>query len=556
MRSLLHHIAVTNFKAFRDFQLKLEGRHLLVYGANGAGKSSLYWALYTFLQSARKPKNGIAKYFNPADPQNLLNLHEQKEAAPKLGEIALTLRDTATRNDATYRISQADHGTFNQPAILKGDLASDFITYRFFFGFSHFRNSEKFDLWPLFEKEILPFCVSTGGQVPHDMWQRIKSGDPNPLRQPGIAGADAYDRFRQNATSFAGVIAAVVDAISTEAQKFYDIHFAADDPAKVTLKLAVTTPPSATGSNQYDFKFTLPVIEFGVQLDGITVTKPQSFLNEAKLTQLALSVRFAASLVNLHESDVKLLVLDDLLVSLDMSNRMKVVDILLSDTFANYQKVILTHELGFFREFRRRIGANHADWRFVRLQGNAAQNIEARNEKGDLEKADDYLNGHDIEEAAMFLRKAAEDTAKRYREWAEGKALPPGQFFSLTENLRAARNKLLEGIPATLYNNVLKNTPVEHRGLLLSPDDTDLDNNAALQPADKGKLKSKRNDLRNVLNHDGWKKMEAVEAVDRVLEMTERVLNPASHGSATPLYEEEVRRAKRLIERLEQVLRS
>ena len=147
------------------------------------------------------------------------------------------------------------------------------------------------------------------------------------------------------------------------------------------------------------------MIEFGVQLDGTTVTKPQSFLNEAKLTQLALSVRFAASLVNLHESDLKLLVLDDLLVSLDMSNRMKVADILLSETFANYQKIILTHELGFFHEFRRRIGSNHADWRFVRLQGNAAQNIEAQNEKGDLEKAEDYLNGHDIEEAAMFLRR-------------------------------------------------------------------------------------------------------------------------------------------------------
>lgn len=554
MKSRLHHIAITNFKAFREFQLKLEGRHLLVYGANGAGKSSLYWALYTFLQSARKPKNGIAKYFDPAEPQNLLNLHEQKESAPKPGEIALTLRYTATRNDTTFRISQADHGTHNQPAILKGDLASDFITYRFFFGFSHFRNSEKFDLWPLFEKEILPFCVSTGGQVPHDMWQRIKSGEPNPLRQPGLAGADAYERFRQNAASFAGVITAVVDAISTEAQRFYDAHFSADDPAKVTLKLAVTTRPAATGSNQHDFTFTLPVIEFGVQLDGTTVTKPQSFLNEAKLTQLALSVRFAASLVNLHESDLKLLVLDDLLVSLDMSNRMKVVDILLSDTFSNFQKIILTHELGFFREFRRRIGSSHADWRFVRLQGNAAQHIEAMNEKGDIEKAEDYLNSHDIEEAAMFLRKAAEDTAKRYREWAEGTALPPGKFFSLTDNLRAARNKLLQGIPTTLYNNVLMNTPVAHRGLLLSTDDSDLDNNAALPQADKVKLKSKRNALRNVLNHDGWKKMEAVEAVDRVLEMTERVLNPASHGSATTLYEEEVRRAKKLIDRLERVL--
>lgn len=554
MKSRLHYIAITNFKGFRAFQLKLEGRHLLLYGANGAGKSSLYWALYTFLQSARKPKNGIAKYFDPGNQQNLLNLHEQKEAAPKSGEIALTLRDTATRNDTTYRISQADHGTFNQPAILKGDLASDFITYRFFFGFSHFRNSEKFDLWPLFEKEILPFCVSTGGQVPHDMWQRIKSGKPNPRNHAGVVGTNAYDSFKNNTQQFANILPGIVDSISTEAQKFYDTHFATDDPAKVTLKLAVTTPPLATGSNQQDFKFVLPVIEFGVQLDGIIVTKPQSFLNEAKLTQLALSVRFAASLVNLHESDLKLLVLDDLLVSLDMSNRMKVVDILLSDTFSNYQKIILTHELGFFREFRRRIGGNHADWQFVRLQGNAAQNIEARNEKNDLEKAEDYLNGHDIEEAAMFLRKAAEDTAKRYREWAEGKALPPGQFFSLTENLRAAKNKILEGIPTSMYERVLKSTPKDHRDLLISAYDTDLDGNAALQPADKGKLKSKRNDLRTVLKHDGWAKMEVVEVVDRVLEMTERVLNPASHGSATPLYEEEVRRAKKLIDRLEKAL--
>ncbi len=554
MKSRLHHIAITNFKAFRDFKLNLEGRHLLVYGANGAGKSSLYWALYTFLQSARKPRGSIAKYFDPVKPESLLNIHEQQQAAPKPGEIALTLRDMATRNDTTYRISQADHGTHNQPAILKGDLASDFITYRFFFGFSHFRNSEKFDLWPLFEKEILPFCVSTGGQSPLDMWQRIKSGDPNPGNYSGYAGSDAYSGFKRNTEQFATVLPGIVDSISNEAQKFYDRHFSAGDPARVDLKLAVTTPPSATGSNQNDFKFTSPVIEFGVQIGGHTVIKPQSFLNEAKLTQLALSVRFAASLVNLHDANLKLLVLDDLLVSLDMSNRMQVVDILLSDTFAGYQKLILTHELGFFREFRRRIGSNHTDWRYVRLQGSAAQNIEAKSEKSDLEKAEDYLNGHDIEEAAIFLRKAAEDTAKRYREWAEGKALPPGQFFSLTENLRAAKNKLLEGIPSSLYKRVLKGISNEHRGLLLSSDDTDIDNNAALQPKDKNDLKSKRSSLRRVLTDDGWAKMEAVEAVDHVLEMTERVLNPASHGSTTPLYEEEVRRAKKLIDRLERLL--
>ncbi len=555
MKARLHDIAITNFKAFREFSLKLEGRHLLVYGANGAGKSSLYWALYTFLQSAgKKPNGSIAKYFDPENPQHLLNLHEQNETAPRPGEIALTLRDTETRNDTIYRISQADHGTYNQPIILKGDLASDFITYRFFFGFSHFRNSEDFDLWPLFEKEILPFCASTSGGSPLQMWDAIRFEIPNPRGLSGVAGTNSYDRFRRKTDAFAAVLPGIVDSISTKAQQFYDEHFAADDPAKVNLKIAVTTTPRSIGSTQSTFIFTKPVISFGIQIDDEEIKRPQSFLNEAKLTQLALSVRFAASLVNLHESDLKLLVLDDLLVSLDMSNRMKVVDILLSDTFANYQKIILTHELGFFREFRRRIGSGHAEWQFVRLQGNAAQNVKAENDKRDIEKAEDYLNGHDIEEAAMFLRKAAEDIAKHAREWADGKSLPPGEFVSLTENLRKARKRLLESVPVALYARALKGIPEEHRALLLSADDSDLDGNANLSPQERGILKSKRNALRKVLNDDGWAKMEAVEAVDRVLEMTERVLNPASHGSATPLYEEEVRRAKKLIDRLEQVL--
>ena len=157
MKSRLHRIEITNFKAFREFELDLEGRHLLVYGANVSGKSSLYWALYTFLQSAGKPTAGVVKYFDPADPHNLLNIHEQLQPNPEPGEIALTVRDSTTRQATRYPISKSDHSTFNDRAILKADLASDFVTYRIFFGFSNFRHSQRFDLWPLFETEILPF---------------------------------------------------------------------------------------------------------------------------------------------------------------------------------------------------------------------------------------------------------------------------------------------------------------------------------------------------------------------------------------------------------------
>ena len=300
-------------------------------------------------------------------------------------------------------------------------------------------------------------------------------------------------------------------------------------------------------------EFTIPIVEFGIQAGG-TITRPQVFLNEAKLTQLALSVRFAASLVNLHESDLKLLVLDDLLVSLDMSNRMKIVEILLTDTFANFQKIILTHDLGFFGEFRRTIGSSHPDWSFIQLEGDPRTAIRCKTKKTELQKAEDYLHGHSLDEAAFCLRKAADDMAKRYREWADKKKLPPGEFFSLTENLRAARHRLLERLPTRLYARVLLGTPEAQRDHLVPVSDDDIDVIPGLDPADCGRLKSSRKHLRTLLKDENWKVMENIKLIDEVLNTTERVLNPGAHGGDSPLYEHEVQKALILIAKLEKCL--
>lgn len=559
MKSRLHKIEIRNFKAFREFTLNLEGSHLLVYGANGAGKSSLYWALYTFLQSARKSRSGIAKYFTPGDGQSLLNIHEQAQPSPMPGEIAMTLRDVATKNDTVYRINQNDHGTYNQPTILKGELASDFITYRFFFGFSDFRNSQKFNIWPLFEQEILPFCVTTAGanKSPLEMWNAIKSGDPNPWGKNGRAGTYAYSGFRAATRRFAAVLPGIVDAISVRAQSFYDAHFANDDTKKgdtkkMTLKLGLTVPPSSSGNNLADFKFIRPEIEFGIQIDGQTITRPQSFLNEAKLTQFALSVRFAASLVNLNESDLKLLVLDDLLVSLDMSNRMKVVEILLSETFAGYQKIILTHELGFFREFRRAIGANQHDWHCARLEGTSFSTISCHSEKTDTQKAEEYLHGHSLDEAALCLRKACEDTAKRFIGHSE--VVPTKEFLGLAAALRVARDKVLHAFPVEIYEKVVRNTPDQHRNLLIATSDDDLDANTALDQVAKGRLKTNRNRLRKLVTVEHVERLRQIKLIDDILASTERVLNPAAHAGTPPLYEKEVHDALLLVKQLETTL--
>ncbi len=554
MKTRLQKIQITNFKAFRKFELDLEGRHLLVYGDNGAGKSSLYWALYTFLQSARKWQNHVSKYFDPAHPQNLLNIFEQSVETPNPGEIRLTFRESESGNEHTFHISKTLHGTDDEPLILKADLASDFITYRFFFGFSHFRNSEKFNIWPLFEKEILPFCVTTGAgrQTPLDMWNKIKMEDPNPTASRGTGGTDAFVSFHRATERFAVVLNGLVDMISNEAQKFYDEHFSGGDTS-IKLKIGLVTPPSSSGDRMSNFSFNKPVIEFGIQINGETINRPQAFLNEAKLTQLALSVRFAASLVNLHDSEVKLLVLDDLLVSLDMSNRMKVVEILLSDTFKDYQKIILTHDMGFFREFRRTLGTSHSDWECVRLEGKPSDpKVFCQSEKTDTQKAEEYLCGHRLDEAALCLRKACEDTAKRFIDHDE--VIPTKEFIGLADALRSARNRVLSGFPTDFYEKVVRNTPDQHRNLLVASNDTDLDAAEGLDPATRGRLKTNRNRLRKLLTEEQVERLRQIKLIDDILACTERVLNPAAHSGNPPLYEKEVEDALALVQQLEATL--
>ena len=335
-----------------------------------------------------------------------------------------------------------------------------------------------------------------------------------------------------------------------EAQNFYDRHFSGDDPGKVTLKLGVYTQPHYNFPNR---ELTNPEVRFGIQVNNITINRPQAFLNEAKMTQLALSVRFAASLVNLHESDLKLLVLDDLLVSLDMSNRMKVVEILLSDSFANYQKIILTHEFGFFREFRRKLGASHPEWCFLRLEGNAAGKIDPKSEKTDLQKAEDYLHGYNLDEAALCLRKASEDTAQRFLK-RDNAVDPTKEFTGLRQDLRMARHRILLEFPADLYEKVLRCTPADHRDLLVPANDDDIDGNSALDVATKGILKTQRKRLRKLLQAEHVERLRQIKLIDDVLACTERVLNPAAHTGNPPLYEKEVRDALALIKELDSTL--
>ncbi|MEO5607631.1 MAG: hypothetical protein ABIR13_08640 [Polaromonas sp.] len=540
------------FKAFRNLDFTLDGRHLLAYGGNGAGKSSLYWLLYTLLQSGQKQTPEVTKYFDPDQPEHLLNVHsdatEQSQA-----HISVTLDNHNHATSQRYTLSASQHGTRQVPDMVKANLASDFVTYRILFNFYRFRNSEAIDLWPVFESEILPFCYTIAERDLEGLWRQLRY---NNSFTPGIAGPakKRYDTFDANATRLNTALTEVLQAISTQALRFYQQHFAADDLKEVKFGLVLRSPVSMYHRKAH--RFDGPTVGFEVQLGGKKLARPHTFLNEAKLTQLALSVRFGATLAHLQDAPTKLLVLDDLLISLDMGNRMKVAEIILSETFAEHQKIILTHDLGFFNEFRRRIGGAHTDWSFQHFKTMQSGDIALQTVKNEIQKAEDHLNGRNLDEAATQLRKSAENSAKQLREWLTKEKLPVGEFFSLTENLGAARKKLLQKLPKQLHEKVLNGTPIEVLRQLVPEGTADLPESPELTAEIRGKIASKRGVLRNLITNTHWSAMENIRLIDRLLETTQRVLNPGAHGGEAPLYEAEIENALVLIRQLQQLSES
>jgi wobble nucleotide-excising tRNase len=76
------------------------------------------------------------------------------------------------------------------------------------------------------------------------------------------------------------------------------------------------------------------------------------YLNEAKLSAIALSIFFAALKLQ-PVSRLRVLALDDVLIGLDMANRMPVLEII-DQHFSNYQVFFFTYDNPWFEVVKRR----------------------------------------------------------------------------------------------------------------------------------------------------------------------------------------------------------
>jgi len=431
----INRIHILGFKAFpNDFELVLEGKHLLMYGENGSGKSSIYYALHCMFQAPLKSDIG-KKYFNADSEQHLKNINN-------LAADSKIVIDFTNNHPWIYSINKDGYNTELLGGVhpLPADINGCFINHKFIFYFFNFRNSQRINLFPVFIKDILPFCKDehTGLHI-GEMYDTITASIIK-------RGRHIHPDYISTIEYFNKTVKSVVEDINLYASDIYNASFKDADGNELVIRLRYDSnyDKPEEDSNEYWLRYD-NIIELvkengeikerkssykklnepfiGLEIseklpDGRLrkIIKPHTYFNEAKLTAIALSVRFA--LLNLDKpADGRFLALDDMLISLDMSNRAKVVDFLLkiSDKYKIY---LFTHDRAFFEHFKERIYfankskgvAKEDGWLFKELykDDTPTNNPKDFNSESDIAKARKHYKEFDYPAAANYLRKAVE----------------------------------------------------------------------------------------------------------------------------------------------------
>jgi ABC-type dipeptide/oligopeptide/nickel transport system ATPase subunit len=421
-------ITLNDFKFFNgNNSIELNRKNLLLYGENGSGKSSIYWAIYTFLQSTLKTnRSDIKKYFDSSKNENLVNRFAADDANSK---IAIQFED----EDGSITEKCISKDTINTKTgnlVKEANQSSDLLNYKLLSRIYDFSNSEDLDLFELFERDILMFVKfrkeliktdgTTGNSNASDWWKFLKAE----LKPYPNIHSDEYKRFESAVNNFNSELEFYINKIIEKANQFLQDYFKEDLAINFDYKKCLYNPKySDLGIDKTgrDRRTIPPQIILKTKFKNrhfntgeIELERPHTFFNEAKLTSIALAIRFAIIDEKLVSSAPKILVLDDLLISLDMSNRRTVLDIIFK-LYSSFQIIFMTHDRSLYHYVQQQIRNRglKENWKTIEMYQSSKDDIKQPaifniSDKESLRKAKYHLLKHDYPACGIYLRRECE----------------------------------------------------------------------------------------------------------------------------------------------------
>lgn len=443
-------INIENFKYFHGpFHLDVESKNMLVYGENGSGKSSIYWALYTIFQSRLKPDApSVEKYFDPANGENLRNKYSADGENSKV-EVEFEDKDNPAVGEKFYVIERGNITTQDDAdSFLSFTVAaSDFLNYKMLSKLTDKDNSVDNDVTDLFIKEIYPFADFANDFINLDgshsgkrnalIWHKYIYSAIDDIEHQGGKRRNHFDkngpkyvRFKRLITDFRNELANYLTDLSLRATiklrdefkiKDIEVKFETDEEYKFDLP----TSPRYRDHKLHPLRIRLHAKLINAQLSGgeAEIFHLRTFFNEAKLTCLGLAVRLAVVDMKYVAGGnlASVLCMDDMLVSLDMSYRVPVTKSLLKYA-QHYQLCIFTHDRSLYYMMRNEIkemGYSDDDWKYLEFfksdpakEATEEPKVNMVEVKGTKDKVRKYINQGDYPAAGNYLRKYAEDLLK------------------------------------------------------------------------------------------------------------------------------------------------
>lgn len=409
-------LSITDFRAFpgpAPTTFDLDSKNLLVYGENGSGKSSLFHALDGFFSPDQPPNLvGLRNSFSNAGIGSVkveVGFDNNTCAAWHIGSAsALPIYPVQS---AVGPVPQALHPGFDKPlntSVTEAAKFSAVLDYRSLLNTNYKHEDKTINLFELAVNGFLAGYVDLAtNRTIAQLWAAVLRSKPsrNTLNSR-VACLNACNEFNNALNLALGLLLIQAKTIL----KTLSPH------GLELVSLPFTNVAYNNAKAWADKNFTNQTLGLEVAYKGKTLDKPQHYLNEARQSALGLALYLGARLACAPATSphLKLLVLDDVLVGLDHSNRLPVLNVLI-ELFPAWQVVLLTHDKGWFDLARQRLP--DADWVSYEIyEGDAAsvapmpivRKTQKRPAPALLQKARDLLLQGYYEAAANYVRQAFE----------------------------------------------------------------------------------------------------------------------------------------------------
>lgn len=468
-------IELHNYKAFYGkHKIAIGKKNVFIYGENGSGKSSLYYALKDFVQSSMEniDLNEVENIFLPDNKKGHCSI-----------KVTLQPDPTGRRNSTKhYQVSHGNKDTNVDTNIKDAYPLKSFLTYKSLFDIHHITKSEEINLFNLLVKGVLKHFkyTLTQGKELGELWKEVQdllaketgsSYNTSRKKREVDAALNLFnDAFKQ---LFKEPTAAEPNReyILTHAKPILD-----EFNHNIDIKLSyVPARPNAEytdtvrGNVKVDLKYA-----------GKSILKPHLFLNEARLSAIAISIYLGMIKRHPQLKPFKILFLDDIFIGLDIANRLPLISIL-ENEFSDYQIFISTYDKPWYEYAKSFL--NGANWKTIEFY---AQEVKGKFEIPKVEdltdlldKSVDHYNNSDYKASAVYARSGFEKIIMDYCD-RKSKLLPfkKQQKRYSSENFWNAMNGDIQPVTKTnieQYRFLIYN-PLSHYDPEVNPVKTDLQN--------------------------------------------------------------------------------